>query len=542
MSSRVRIVCLALGLFCGFPHAESLASPPPTPSICAGNFLDHRGAVVVSWSDVAGETGYRLYRDGVAIGAVGAGVTALEDLDVQLPGTHSYCVESFNADGASPQCCGTADIPTPPILVQPWNWFNDAFPTRVSPPDFRREPAKVQTGFNTAAFTTNLSRLDVPGDTLLVAAAGSDVRMDLVFRIDPGPGNYSVVGNRNSPLRRVPTGTAIATPGDGSFWGEYMANRGPVGTGGNGTTGTPMPGGRWDPQSFCSAMIDTAEVNLFPSSDSYSRVPELYMSTYHESEVGIGGIRNALGVPKNRCFSDGGTIVCGGPTYTLVAATYAVSGGLPPVGSECSGCSIGQTLEFTKILPDNLFTPGTHIEYFLRRSNASSPGTYTAIVPDTTRVTPQLAQGSIDGHRWEQLNVLPDLWKDVTYSNTGPGGPAMGLACLLVVDMDDGNGDERTWISAADSIGATRPNRSGAGVGWRPASPDTNLNFDGLRDPVNRGQPGTTWDLYRSGEPPTAKGMPARSAAATGSPRSHFARTAPRNRVRRSRRCSPITA
>src|SRR5262249_480395 len=42
----------------------------------------------------------------------------------------------------------------------------------------------------------------IPGDSLVYSSpfAGNDARVDLVFRIKPGPGNYSVKGNKSSAL------------------------------------------------------------------------------------------------------------------------------------------------------------------------------------------------------------------------------------------------------------------------------------------------------------------------------------------------------
>src|SRR5205807_3724349 len=102
------------------------------------------------------------------------------------------------------------------------------------------------------------------------------------------------------------------------------------------------------------------------------------------------------------------------------------------------------TREYTKILPDGLFTAGAHVEYFVRKSTLATPATF-AMVPDTNVVTPQpgegsttcdgtpLGAGSEDGHRWQQFGVLPDRWKDPAF-----GGH--GMACMLYVHLDDGPG------------------------------------------------------------------------------------------------------
>jgi hypothetical protein len=470
--------------------AVSQAAPPPTPASCGASYLSERGGVVVSWADVAGETGYRLYRDAIPFTTLGPNVTDFLDLDMKSAGGHQYCVEAFNGDGTSSQCCATTTIPKTQILVEPWNWFNDCFPTSnttaPSDPAFAREPARIRSGFNTAPLTGTTDRLDTPGDTLLVDMAGlgspTNVRMDLVFRIQPGPGNYSIVGDVTSPIRQVPGAAPTAVVGDGSFWGQYMANPGQVSQGLHG------PGNFWNKNVWNSARIDTAEVNIFPVQSMGNLpgiVPGLYASMYHEQDPKFA----TLGVLKNICFlidpslPPWGNMTCGAAPYPppWVAA-------MAP-GDGWDGSTA--TREYTKVLPDNLFTPGTHIEYFLRRSDSTSPLTPIALDPDTEFVTPQLAEGSLDAHRWEQVNVLPDLWKSVAF----PGG--LGLACMLVVDYDDGNGDERAWISAADSIGADHVSKAGAGVGWLPAAPDSDINEPDLREYTNRGQPGTTWDLFQ---------------------------------------------
>src|SRR5262245_48353033 len=67
---------------------------------------------------------------------------------------------------------------------------------------------------------------------------------------------------------------------------------------------------------------------------------------------------------------------------------------------------------------------------------------------------------------------------------------------MLVIDVDDGLGDERAWVGTADSIGATVPAKYGAHNGWHAAGnsdPNNPANF--VRAHI--GQPGTTWDLYQ---------------------------------------------
>src|SRR5262249_20244378 len=109
--------------------------------------------------------------------------------------------------------------------------------------------------------------------------------------------------------------------------------------------------------------------------------------------------------------------------------------------------------------------------------------------PDTNTVSPQISEGSTDGHRWQEFSVLPDMWKKGAY-----GG--LGQACILLVDLNDRRGDERVWVSIADSIGATRVEKRGAHNGWHAPGNGADVN-----DPAGfvrnlNSQPGTTWDMF----------------------------------------------
>jgi hypothetical protein len=138
-------------------------------------------------------------------------------------------------------------------------------------------------------------------------------------------------------------------------------------------------------------------------------------------------------------------------------------------------------------MPDGQFTPGTHVQYFFRRQDldTSDPA---SIAPDTSLVFPQSSEGSTDGHRWQQFSVLPDRWK-----RGGYGG--LGDACMLFVDNNDRRGNERIWVSVADSIGATASGKYGAHNGWHA------VGKEDLDDPAGfvynkNEQPGTTWDMF----------------------------------------------
>lgn len=86
------------------PTATFTAAPskPPAPELNVSNQVCDATKYVVrlSWKDVAGETGYRVYRDGVLVATLGAGVTVYDDTSPDY-NAHDYRVESFNAPGAS---------------------------------------------------------------------------------------------------------------------------------------------------------------------------------------------------------------------------------------------------------------------------------------------------------------------------------------------------------------------------------------------------------------------------------------------------------
>jgi len=146
----------------------------------------------------------------------------------------------------------------PSISQEIWNKYQDQFPFNegVAPGDnaaFDTTTALVRTGLNIVA-PANAPGV-VAGDSILAEApftgdgVASGVRMDLVFRIDPGPGNYTVKGDRASAL----VNTDPAHP----FFAAYLANNGPYGTPGG-------HGGTWNKDVWNSARMDSAEGNLYP--------------------------------------------------------------------------------------------------------------------------------------------------------------------------------------------------------------------------------------------------------------------------------------
>jgi hypothetical protein len=131
------------------------------------------------------------------------------------------------------------------------------------------------------------------------------------------------------------------------------------------------------------------------------------------------------------------------------------------------------------------------------------------MVPDTNVVL-QGNEGSTDGHRWQEFSVLPNNWKKTNFFHPVTRSFGSGPSCLLVVDANDRRGNERVWVSVADTIGATPVRYWGAHNGWHAVG-----NGGDLDDPADNrrgkdgqpgyvaehiGQPGSggSWDMYQS--------------------------------------------
>jgi hypothetical protein len=422
-----------------------------------------------------------------------------------------------------------------PVGASIWDLFQDTFPQNETPglPAFAAKfdtcGALVKSGINIAP-STGTTRFDVPGDSVAVTTspAVGGARVDLVFRVLPGPGNYVTLGRPDlSTLRKVPTSPAAIAgpvPNSTNFWESYLADNGPYGTPGGHT------GAVWNPNVWNSARCDSAEVSGLFAFQSRALlggplVANVWHSTYHESEFGITPApaladpfpvmnrRGGLGIVRHRCFvaaagaaltdidcvHDVGTT---GPGYNLTYISVANGTSNPATGYDGATYDVGSgpfggstTVEGTKIIPDGLLTPGASVQYFFRKEDGANPGVNAGMMPDTNVVFPQVGEGSFDGHRWQYFGVLPDRWKDADYRHPVFGSFGLGEACLLVVDNDDRRGDERVWVGAADTIGATGPNKYGAHNGWH-ARGDQDVNDVAARVSVHGGIPGTTWDLY----------------------------------------------
>jgi hypothetical protein len=327
-----------------------------------------------------------------------------------------------------------------------WDKLQDQFPVNeaIAPGDnaaFDTTTAFMNTGNNINTPTTDPGM--VAGDSIAVSSpytgngTTTGTRVDLIFRIDPGPGNYVVKGNRGSAL----VNKDPAHP----FFAAYLADNGPFGTPGG------HAGGVWNRNVWNSARMDSAEFgNIYPVvfRGIGNPTPPQWQGTLHESDPKFA----ALGIDHNVCFLVD-------PAGQINSSNIDCSGAVPaPYGAVA-----GVTKEGTKILPDGWFTPGTHIEYFARRCAIESPLAFD-MLPDTGTVFPQDpgAFPRFDAERWWGANVLPDMWKSTRYGGAG-------LACMLMVDASDGRGADRAYRGAADTLGLGKNN--GAAQGWKGTGP-----------------------------------------------------------------------
>jgi hypothetical protein len=82
--------------------ATSTPPAPAAPTLSLNNQVCDATQYVVrlSWNNVEGEDGYRVYRDGSLIATLGANVTVYDDVSPDY-NAHAYRVEAFNASGAT---------------------------------------------------------------------------------------------------------------------------------------------------------------------------------------------------------------------------------------------------------------------------------------------------------------------------------------------------------------------------------------------------------------------------------------------------------
>jgi len=398
-----------------------------------------------------------------------------------------------------------------------WQFTQDTFPANETAglpgtAAFDTTGALIKTGLNNAQATGNALRFDIPGDSTSVVALNastttpddpslSAIRIDLVFRVLPGPGNYQIAAGRSMLPGGTPVGTllqvpqnqsGVVTPGDASFWGQYIANAGELSAGDHhGHTS-------WDPLTWNSARCDTTQRNIFPTrlvgTGLFGATPPGFgwMSMYHESDPKFA----TLGFNKFKCFvNDTLFTATSSPTLNNVNCTGVLPAWLTTVPQSRTGWDgSATTKEFTKIIPDGLLTPGSHVQYFYRKSPAGNPLLVFAMCPDTNGITPQSREGSTDQHRWQEFSVLPDRWKNGAFSG-------QGAACMLYIDLNDRRGNEGRFVATMDSIGATQTAKYGAHNGWHAPGTTNIVNLD-VRTNMSvavsnqNSQPGTTWDMY----------------------------------------------
>jgi len=421
---------------------------------------------------------------------------------------------------------GTADrVGT--IARDVWHTLCDAFPSATTvtlgPGTFASSldtcGALIKNSFNLDTTPSGTPPNDILGDTMVVsapdlsAAAGDtnslSIRMDMIFRILPGPGNYrSNVGDVTphyppvagmALLRRPDDRTTLvnpANPADSSFWAAYINVPGQF------SSPSPHAGGVWDHLTWNSARMDTSETNQFPTHNVSTTFPTArgtWMNALHEGDPHYG----ILGISRPRCFVIDTTL------YTNLTNANVVCGSAPSwLSPEIPGTTPPReytgwdgtvtTTEMTKIIPDGLLTPGSHVQWFVRKQQIYGNVGGFAMSPDTATISPQASEvNNTDAHRWQQFSVLPDRWKDTQFGGSG-------MACMLLLDYDDRRGDERVWVSAMDSTNGTAAGKYGAHNGWHAVGNGHSLNKDvntNLQAEAfvygKNAQPGSLWDMYQ---------------------------------------------
>jgi flagellar hook capping protein FlgD len=246
---------------------------PPTPSGFVVNPPSSCGTIVLTWSAVAGADGYDITRNGDPIARIGPLITKFIDTNAMNPMLYAYCISAFDASGSSPTSCASTTQVASDLSVDQADWFQDAFPTNgdpsllASPATFDSTTAAVETDHNLAPCGGAQPRAVIPGDYCYINTPATVDRVDLVFRIFPGPCNYHTCGLVTSGLRRIPSAPAngISVPGDGSFWGAYMAAPGLFSTPGAVAKHAAAPSG-WSRDVWNSAQCELAAAGLYRTS------------------------------------------------------------------------------------------------------------------------------------------------------------------------------------------------------------------------------------------------------------------------------------
>jgi hypothetical protein len=420
---------------------------------------------------------------------------------VDVPGTPGQA----SADNAVTLGAVSTDI---------WQSVNDTFPANETPglpgtTAFDTTTALIRTGINTTQATGNTSRFDIPGDSSCVSASNATtgsaddpalqtVRVDLVFRILPGPGNYQVAAGRIMPPGGVPNGALLQLPTNQAAVAVAATRRS-----GASTWRTRARLGR---RARWTGRLEPAGVEQLPDGHaSVEHLPGRRRGGHrHRSDAGPVHDDDPRGGPQVRHagreqvlvlrarHDEGGDQLASGNNVSCNGTVPAWLATVPHSRTGWNGSNV--TKEFTKIIPDGLLTPGSHVQYFYRKSHSIDPFLNYAMTPDTNLITPQTRESSTDMHRWQQFSVLPDRWKNATFGGAGS-------ACMLYVDLNDRRGNEGRFVSVMDTIGGTSSAKLGAHNGWHAPG---NVNVNGLDVRTNmsvavsnkNSQPGTTWDMY----------------------------------------------
>jgi hypothetical protein len=138
-------------------------------------------------------------------------------------------VAFIDLPGVPGQASASSTVSLGSVASDIWQLINDTFPANETAglpgtAAFDTTSGLIRTGLNTAQATGTPLRFDIPGDSTAISAANAtvgtaddpslvQVRVDMVFRILPGPGNYRIAGGRTmAPGGNAVTGVLLQVP------------------------------------------------------------------------------------------------------------------------------------------------------------------------------------------------------------------------------------------------------------------------------------------------------------------------------------------
>src|SRR5262249_50457337 len=141
----------------------------------------------------------------------------------------NIAVAFVDQPGLPGQASASSTVNLGNIASDIWQFANDTFPANETAglpgtAAFDTTAGKIRSGLNNAQATGNALRFDIPGDSSVTPAANAtvgtaddpalvQVRVDMVFRILPGPGNYRIAGGRSmAPGGNAVTGVLLQVP------------------------------------------------------------------------------------------------------------------------------------------------------------------------------------------------------------------------------------------------------------------------------------------------------------------------------------------